>query len=288
MTRIAHAIDQGLRPNFEDALNTLVFQRHAPFVHQAAVLVVADGVGGNVCGEVASELAVDTVVLHLWVYLAASLNRSGLAPSNEAIGNSLHKVLLDANETILGKAKQEPEMTGMSTTAVLAVILDCHLYVAWAGDSRCYLYRRQQLRQLTRDHSEIQALVDSGIFSPEEAKVHPLSHCISQYLGKEDLVAETAECPLEAGDLVLLCSDGLTDALSDEQIVEHLTAYENGAVHFSRTPDRMLQHALDAGATDNISILLAEHRPLGSAHAEVYPLAAARAIHRYHKETCHA
>ena len=110
-------------------------------------------------------------------------------------------------------------MKGMSTTLVCALIFNNTLYVAWAGDSRCYLYRRETLRQLTADHSEIQRLIDAGLINSKDAKSHPLAHTIYSYIGiKDGLVVGTGTYPLFTGDVVIICTDGLTDVVLDETI----------------------------------------------------------------------
>jgi protein phosphatase len=165
----------------------------------------------------------------------------------------------------------------MATTVVCATVGEAGLHVAWAGDSRCYLYSGSVLRQVTQDHSEVERLVDLGLISREDAKVHPLRHTITRYLGQaEGFAPDTVHHALSSGDVVILSTDGLTDVVSDRAMAEEIGSYHAGRFRFEELPDRLVERALQAGTHDNVTVLVCGYKidvPSSKTMTGAYPVA---------------
>jgi protein phosphatase len=149
---------------------------------------------------------------------------------------------------------------------------------------------------LTRDHSEVQKLLDAGLIGPKEALFHPLAHTITRFLGSpSNAVPETTMCPLMAGDIVLVCTDGLTDVLDNQELALLISRHLTEESCFDDLPRRLIQHALDAGATDNVSVLCSQYQPDTASRPVLssrtltgaYPVAMAKALHHLAKENRH-
>ena len=210
--------------------------------------VLADGMGGHQAGEVASAIAVQEVRARL----AASLTRR--ATSRE-IEPAVRAAVASANQAILTAAARSPGCRGMGTTLVLALFTRDAVTIAHVGDSRAYRLRAGELQALTRDHSLVRQQIDAGLLHPGQARQRRERHVLTHALGVEgDCGPELSHHPLQPGDRYLLCSDGLHDMLSDEQIGTELR----------RTPGaqaaaRVLLHAAnDAGGHDNVSVIVAD------------------------------
>lgn len=252
--------EQGPRDNLEDASGVLKISIPVPLKTDITIALVADGVGGNSYGEIASNEAVSSIK-HL---MASSLavRTAGRCITPGALQDLLRQQLTTTNDLILCLIESDPSLKGMSTTVVCAVITDGILHVGWAGDSRSYHYRRRKLRLLTTDHSEAQCLVDKGLLDKKYAKSHPLSHMINQYLGMaNDFKPETTMTDLCPGDIVIVTSDGLTDVISDDVIASSIRKYLNGDFSFQRLPQYLTELALTAGSTDNVTVLCCEYMP---------------------------
>jgi len=223
---------------------------------EQAVFAVADGMGGHEKGEVASRLALEAIVQHADAIAHAT-------PSE--LPTNLHQALQDANAAIISHPESQDARARMGTTVVLATICGDRLYFAHIGDSRLYLLRGDMLIQLTRDHSLVQALVDRGEITPEEAAIHPLRHQITRVVGADDVVTpEIASQNLEPGDVVLLCTDGLSGAVAQEQMKAILAA---PGLTAQQRADALVRSALDAGGPDNItSVVVCYQRPHSVAH----------------------
>jgi len=200
--------------------------------------MVADGMGGHEGGEVASALAVQTV-------------REAVAG-----GMGLTEALKKAHKAIVAHPKGGGARP-MGTTAVAVQVNGFQAEVAWVGDSRAYLFNGERLLPLTKDHTPVQQLVDAGKLSMEEARHHKHRNQILQALGSENrhypIRPETQKAYLDVGSVILLCSDGLTEHLSDEQIFQQLKA---GTKHLEATVQRLVDEALDEGGSDNITVVL--------------------------------
>lgn len=210
-------------------------------VFEPSVYVVADGMGGEAAGEVASHLLVDTV-------------RQTLAGSRDIVEDSLRQAVLAANDVILTCVAETPAYQGMGTTATLLHIDEDERQACWAhvGDSRLYLLRDgAALQRVTRDHSYVEDLVAQGSITEDEAKVHPRRNLLTRAVGVDrDLSVDTGWLALKGGDVLLLATDGLMKHVSDEEIAELLLA-EN-----ANPAQTLIQRALDAGGSDNITAVV--------------------------------
>ncbi len=263
MTQIAFHRDIGFRENLEDTGRAMVLQDVLPPKHEAHILVIADGAGGHAAGEVAGELGVRVVSSCLVGYItSATAGGDPQALGSEAISTAFRQAMEHANNIVVLQAGASEQISGMAATIVCCVIVGETLHVAWAGDSRGYLFHNGRLTRLTHDHSEIQRLLDLGLVSPADAKCHPLAHTINRYLGQAEAFApETCNCRISQGDIVLLCTDGLTDVLSDGQISGEIEKFKAGEFSFEELPVRLVDDALTAGATDNITVLCCHYYP---------------------------
>jgi protein phosphatase len=227
--------------NNEDAHGQFVPESPAELEERGAVFVVADGMGGHRGGEIASRIAVRTI---LAFYTADS---SG--DRSQALAHAFH----EANQTIIQEAVSDSTLFGMGTTCTALAIQAGHAYIAHVGDSRCYMLRKGKIRQITSDHSIVGEMVRSGIISDEDARTHPKRNVITRSLGAQtDVAAETPEgIALERGDTFLLCSDGLTTYLSDADL---------SVVLATHTPEdackKLVKMANEQGGRDNITALV--------------------------------
>ena len=204
---------------------------------------VADGAGGHERGDYASACIVEALAAIDAAYSGDRLVQEVRA-SLSRVNNELR-----AKATVLGP-------NALICTTVVTLLIDAgQARVLWAGDSRLYLMRAGRLRQLTRDQSYVQDLVDSGEITREEATGHPLSNIVTNLVGGSDqLILEERRDRLEPGDILLLCSDGLSGALNDAEITGVL-----GAHRVSTAADRLIECALAQGARDNVSVVVVEY-----------------------------
>lgn len=220
----------------------------APGTH-GVLLVVADGMGGLNAGEVASDLAVKAVKEYF------SPERLPVSLNGQNPGILLTDCIAYANNKIVEQARQDSKVEGMGTTLVIAWLLNGTLYVGWCGDSRCYLLRQGQIKQISKDHSYVQELIDKHLITEEEAFFHPNKNIITQSLGDvgRPPVPEYTYAQLEPGDRVLVCSDGLNSMLHDYEIAPILAAGD--AAQAARA---LVDAANDAGGHDNITVVIGE------------------------------
>ncbi len=221
------------------------------------ISIVADGIGGHKAGEIASKIAVATII-------------DSIAKSD---GSDplwiLKSALLEANHSITSEADDNDSRRGMGSTVVCALIIEASLYIATLGDSRIYLIRDNVIQQLSIDHTWVQEALDVGVINPEEARSHPRRHLIRSYLGSSDPIKpdlrlyldekeneEQAKAnqglPLLPGDKIILCTDGLTDLVADEEILEILGTEGSREDHLQKLVDL----ANLRGGHDNITIIL--------------------------------
>ncbi|HEX6512110.1 MAG TPA: Stp1/IreP family PP2C-type Ser/Thr phosphatase [Chloroflexota bacterium] len=227
--------------------------------HRSYLFMVADGVGGHAAGETASALAIDAVesfVLDTFQWFAKCKGREQdqvLADFQSALGH--------ANARVLAEAAQQPQLHGMGTTLTLAYTLNDELFVAHVGDSRCYLGRQGLLYRLTRDHTLVEEMVRRGVLRPEEAAKHHWRHVICNAVGGDPtgIQVEVHKVHLEGGDRVLLCSDGLTQMVPEEEI-SHVLQTETEPEQACRS---LLARANQAGGKDNITVVVAHFRAAG-------------------------
>lgn len=218
------------------------------------VMVVADGMGGMNAGEVASEIAVTSIRKAF----GDVVDFSRITDTGTHIETFMKKAIVNADSDIKHKVKEDPSTEGMGTTVVMVWVLGNVAHVAWCGDSRAYLFNRQAgLSRLSKDHSYVQQLVDSGKLDPELAFDHPNSNIITKSLGDSNTVAQPDYvCKgLSAGDMLLLCTDGLCGLIRDEEIVDILTPERESINDYLSD---LIEGALNAGGHDNVTIALME------------------------------
>ncbi|MEZ5606612.1 MAG: Stp1/IreP family PP2C-type Ser/Thr phosphatase [Burkholderiaceae bacterium] len=213
------------------------------------IALLADGMGGYNAGEVASAMAVE----HIGNALGAWLDSAGAGATAPAVLDAMEDSTDRANRLIFEAANTQPECAGMGTTVVLAVLREDQVLVGHAGDSRAYRWRDGALVQLTRDHSLLQEQLDAGLITPQQAAVSGYRSWVTRALGVEDTVLlETGSHALHAGDTLLLCSDGLTEMVSDSAIAAILAE----AAPLPTRAQRLIDAAKAAGGRDNVSVIL--------------------------------
>ncbi len=203
--------------------------------------IVADGMGGHNAGEVASENAVEILKKDIQ-------ERHGESPENILIG-----AISEANTKIYEMSKKGKELSGMGTTITACVIEKNTVTAAQVGDSRLYLIRGDEINQITKDHSLVEMLIDSGAITKEEAKNHPQKNVITRAIGTDETVeADFYEFKTKKGDVILLCSDGLVNMLDDTEILSVVKSSGD----FKSAANTLVENAEKAGGTDNITVVL--------------------------------
>ncbi len=203
---------------------------------------VADGVGGESAGDRASRMVVE------------ALGRVGEPTAAIAFLTEVRDNLQAANGLLRVEAAAAGSDRLIASTIVTLLVFGQHFACAWAGDSRLYLWRKGRLRQISRDHSEVQELIDCGMLTPREARGHPHSNIVTRAVGAEsELVLEMVQDQFRPGDLFLLCSDGLTKELTDDEIAALLPVRP-----LARTADDLIEAALRHGGSDNVTVVLVE------------------------------
>lgn len=213
-------------------------------VPEMRVWLVADGMGGHEAGDWASRQIAEA--------FAELPDSESLQALLTASAEAIHR----ANASIFARATEQGCQIG--STVVALAVADGQFGVLWAGDSRAYLLRADQLYQLTRDHTQVQAMVDRGILAPEDAASHPMSHVLAKAVGVEaELELEGFTDEVEPGDIFLLCSDGLHGVLDDAEILRILREER-----FHDAADRLIERCLEIGAKDNVTVILVQaHEP---------------------------
>ncbi|MGB5247682.1 MAG: Stp1/IreP family PP2C-type Ser/Thr phosphatase [Woeseia sp.] len=247
--KIAEISDTGkVREHNEDAIGANI---------DIGLLVLADGMGGYNAGEVASGIAVQTIS-ELCAEGAVREERNGVDPTTGLMRQTivLRDAIARANKIIYQTAQSQTHCEGMGTTLVSAMFYDNRVSIAHVGDSRAYRLRGKKFEQLTLDHSLLQELVDRGFYSEEEAARSTNRNYVTRALGVEPTVdVEVNEFDVQQGDLILLCSDGLSDMVEDDDI--HLTISTFNA-SLDVVGQQLVQLANEHGGRDNISIMLTE------------------------------
>lgn len=262
--RLFAGTDIGLRDNNEDNFTVCPDLTHnewfLPDNAQAkiqlgelgCIMVVADGMGGQNAGEVASAIAISTV--QEW-FSAKKLPRN-ITKKPETISRFLKKVITAADIQIKDHSKNNPESEGMGSTIVLAWVIEQRAYIAWLGDSRAYSFVPDKgIARLSKDHSFVQQLIDADKLTEEAALTHPQSNIITRSLGdisqkaKADVVAHD----LSNGEIIMLCTDGLCGSCLDQQIGTIIEKEQN---NLQQCKEKLTEAALDAGGSDNITISL--------------------------------
>ena len=254
--QVGSHLDPGIRrkhkPN-EDTI--LVTQGSVPSASPStlpkpfALLIVADGMGGQARGQEASRLAVQSLA----TYVSGSLGSQQMKP--EALLPLLTAGVQYANQLVYQHNREQRDTMG--TTMTVALVMETTAYVAHVGDSRLYLYRDPTgLAQITQDHSVVASLVAAGVIKSKDIYTHPMRNRIYRSLGdKASVEVDGSAVPLAAGDLLLLCSDGLWEMVRDQQIATILTTHRP---HPSKTAHALVQAALAGGGEDNVSVIVAQ------------------------------
>ena len=217
------------------------------------LLVLADGMGGYNAGEIASTMATSFINTEM----SRWLTEVGTQVQPRDVCRAIQICVDNANLEILNAAISNPAYAGMGTTLVVCAFLQTTLVVGHVGDSRCYRLRGGQFQAITRDHSLLQEQIDAGLVTPEEAANSSIKNLVTRALGVEvPVLLEVNAFEVEAGDQYLLCSDGLTDMLSDAVIAKIMASNHP----FNRKADLLIDAANEHGGRDNISVILAGTR----------------------------
>ena len=218
-------------------------------------MIVADGMGGHAGGELASRMAISGL-MKLALAMPDWIFRLDPSVAGSATERSRRR-FRDLNALLLEHGKQDPNFRGMGTTLTAARSMGRHLHVVHVGDSRAYMLRESRLFRLTRDHTYVQLLVDSGQLSQEEAATFPSRHLLVNALGglSEDVEVDVDQLQLMTGDRLLLCSDGLTDLVDDDAIRQVLVERRESA----EACRRLVDLALAAGGRDNVTAVVASY-----------------------------
>ena len=234
----------------------------------ATVMLVADGVGGGYAGGDASRLAAETVARYVRGAMEC-FHAAGGADDDEFY-SALRAAGLEAHETVRaeaearGEAAGQPGARGFATTLTLGIAVWPWMYVVQVGDSRCYFYNDGVLRQITRDQTVAQDLVDQGVLPAERASLSPFSHVLASAIGGHAALPEVSRIDIRRrGCVVLLCSDGLTKHVEDAEIAARAKTMESS----EQLCRGLLDLALERGGSDNVTVLAARARPAGPAGA---------------------
>jgi len=223
-------------------------------IDRLGLWAVADGMGGHVGGEIAAQTVIASVSAE--AESSGDLMRHGQAAPAEFLRN----LIVHAHEAIIGRAKLEPRLKGMGTTIVALFIPEVEpptAHIAHVGDSRAYRFRSGRLTRLTRDHTLIEKYLERGILTEASAQTHPERHVLTHALGMSSPVRPAiASHPLHRDDLLLLCSDGLTKMIDDDDLLKIFTETHKDPI---RTCDRLIAESLDRGGEDNVTVIVVVH-----------------------------
>jgi PPM family protein phosphatase len=242
-----------LGPAFYTRQSSVTAARTRFGTRSGQLFIVADGMGGHAAGDQASASAIE----HLQALLLERMGplSGGAQADDDRVLSALREALDQADAQVFAEARSHPSLHGMGTTITLVYAYQDKLYVAHAGDSRCYLLREGRLRQITCDHTMAQELVRTGALKADEALQHPWRHVITNAVGGTDrgVRVEGHVLTLQPGDCLLLCSDGLTDMLSDNEIAAILQSEPDPR----RTCEALVAQANAEGGRDNITAIVA-------------------------------
>lgn len=231
-----------VRPNNEDACGAFIPPKPEDLNKKGHLFIVADGMGGHRGGEIASRLAVD------------SIRKSYFDAEAGDVGRALATAFANANAEIMQESVSDNSLFGMGTTCTAMVLLEGNAYFSHIGDSRAYMLRGATLTQITQDHSLVGEMVRSGIISDEDARTHPKRNVITRSLGVQetaDADAPNSPLALQAGDKFLLCSDGLTSYITDEELESALVGENLDGIC-----RQLVDTANARGGRDNITVQL--------------------------------
>lgn len=226
-------------------------------ISELGLAILADGMGGYQAGEVASRMAIEGISKELGTSLPHVLRQTG-ENLRQALWDDLRFAVSRANEDIYQLANKSEDHEGMGSTLVVAVLAQHRLFIAHLGDSRAYRLTGGRLEQLTRDHCWVDEQIAAGLLTEDQITDKRFHNIVTRALGVEDEVElEIHEHPFESDDIILLCSDGLTDMISDSEIQELL----NAIGPLESRARRMIDLANEHGGKDNISVILLRQKP---------------------------
>jgi protein phosphatase len=207
--------------------------------------VVADGMGGHAGGQEASQLATEAIQAYLEKHWQSTI------PSEELLAQAIS----EANEAIIQDQQQHPERSDMGTTAVVVMFRKNQSWFTHVGDSRLYRFRQSKLEQITDDHTWVARAMKAGDITPDQARIHPWRHVLSQCLGRKDLPPiEVQPLEVQPGDRLLLCSDGLTEELADTALASLL----DPSLSRDESAAKLVEAAKEKGGRDNITVVIVE------------------------------
>ena len=241
--RIAGYTHAGMRREYN--------QDHIGFDQELGIAVLADGMGGHKAGEIAAHMTVKFVLEKLQKFV---LQKTSVSITGSQLLEFVSTTISSSNAEIFRTQQEQAAYKGMGTTIVATLVIGSHIYVGHVGDSRLYLYRNRKVKRLTKDHSVVQDLIDRGFYTEREAREANVGHVVTRAMGTKSAVdVDTAEVPRLPYDLLMLCSDGLTDMISDWQIAE--TIAEN-ITDLDLAAKKLIALANQNGGKDNISVIL--------------------------------
>ena len=241
--RIAGYTPAGMRREYN--------QDHIGFDQELGIAVLADGMGGHKAGEIAAHMTVKFVLEKLQKLV---LQKTSVSITGSQLLEFVSTTISSSNAEIFRTQQEQEAYKGMGTTIVATLVIGSHIYVGHVGDSRLYLYRNRKVKRLTKDHSVVQDLIDRGFYTEREAREANVGHVVTRAMGTKSAVdVDTAEVPRLPYDLLMLCSDGLTDMISDWQIAE--TIAEN-ITDLDLAAKKLIALANQNGGKDNISVIL--------------------------------
>ena len=225
---------------------------------ELGLFAVADGMGGHMAGDRASRMAVE--LLEHEIELSdleeptAAMGPKGGNPGESAMGRTLREAARRTSRAIYDMGRNDPALYGMGTTLTALLFREGHVHVAHVGDSRCYLFRDNEVRRLTEDHSWTEEQVRAGVMTPAEANNSSLKHVITRSVGFEsDVDVDVQSIQATGGDCFLVCSDGLYNYVDGEQLKGYLV---DG--NYAEAPRRLIDTANDCGGEDNITVLIVQ------------------------------
>lgn len=212
-----------------------------------SLFVLCDGVGGNKAGDVASEMTTQ--------FLGERFQEIADALNTETTQEWLNQNIEAVNAYIFEESLKRPEWSGMSTTLVVTVVLEDQLWIGYVGDSRAYRFFQDELVQLTEDHSLVNILIQSGEITKQEGEVHPQRNVVTQSIGgTPDVSPDFLSVNKDEFDVLMLCSDGLTNMVSRDQLLDYFKNYQD----LDTLGQDLINAANDAGGSDNITLILSE------------------------------
>ncbi|MBN1374617.1 MAG: Stp1/IreP family PP2C-type Ser/Thr phosphatase [Dehalococcoidia bacterium] len=257
--QVGYCWDTGLvRKLNEDSILSMTFElRSYQGVTAAGLFAVADGMGGHNAGEIASELATRT-------FQAECISGLLAQPADPPLA-IMENAFTQANNMVVSTAKDK-SLQGMGTTLTVALVIGEDLYIAHIGDSRCYIINGREMLQVTKDHSLVQQMVEAGLITPEQARVHPRRNEITRVLGySSDTASDLIHAKLYSGDNILLCSDGLHGVLNPAVLEQTV----NESSDPCRACTDLIELANKAGGPDNISVIIVKPENLPSWQAMI-------------------